>query len=59
MQPWLEAWLRRRFPPPSDAAPSAVRLDSLATRLPLDADAIVMLTLIMSAFGLVLLVAGR
>jgi len=58
MQPWLEAWLRRRFPPPSDAAPSAVRLDSLATRLPLDADAIVMLTLIMSAFGLVLLVAA-
>ena len=36
MQPWLEAWLRRRFPPPSDAAPVAVRLDSLATRLPLD-----------------------
>ena len=58
MQPWLEAWLRRRFPPPSDAAPAAVRLDSLATRLPLDADAIVMLTLIMSAFGLVLLVAA-
>ena len=23
MQPWLEAWLRRRFPPPSDAAPAA------------------------------------
>ena len=58
MQPWLEAWLRRRFPPPSDAAPSAVRLDSLATRLPLDADAVLMLTLIMSAFGLVLLVAA-
>jgi predicted permease len=58
MQPWLEAWLRRRFPPPSDAAPAAVRLDSLATRLPLDADAILMLTLIMSAFGLVLLVAA-
>ena len=58
MQPWLEAWLRRRFPPPSDAAPAVVRLDSLATRLPLDADAILMLTLIMSAFGLVLLVAA-
>ena len=58
MQPWLEAWLRRRFPPPSDVAPTAVRLDSLATRLPLDADAILMLTLIMSAFGLVLLVAA-
>ena len=38
--------------------PAAARLDSLATRLPLDADAIVMLTLIMSAFGLVLLVAA-
>ena len=39
--------------------PCARRLDSLATWLPLDADAIlVMLTLIMSAFGLVLLVAA-
>jgi predicted permease len=58
MQPWLEAWLRGRFPPPSDVAPSAVRLDSLATTLPLDADAILLLTLIMAAFGLVLLVAA-
>jgi len=58
MGPWLESWLRRRFPPPSEAAPVAVRLDSLATRLPLDDDAVAMLTLIMSAFGLVLLIAA-
>ncbi|MGH9239795.1 MAG: ABC transporter permease [Vicinamibacterales bacterium] len=57
MQPWLESWLRQRFPPPSDAAPAEVRLDSLATRLPLDGDAVAMLTIIMSIFGLVLLVA--
>ena len=57
VRPWLESWLRQRFPPPSDAAPVDVRLDSLATRLPMDEDALVMLTLVMSAFGLVLLVA--
>jgi hypothetical protein len=30
---WLDVWLRQRFPPPSDAAPVTVHLDSLATRL--------------------------
>src|SRR5215510_6782405 len=58
MGTWLESWLRRRFPPPSEAAPVAVRLDSLATRFPLDEDAVAVLTLIMPAFGLVLLVAA-
>jgi predicted permease len=55
---WLEVWLRQRFPPPSDAAPVAVRLDSLATLIPLDGLIVTLLApLILSAFGLVLLVA--
>lgn len=58
MQAWLDVWLRRRFRPPSEATPVAVRLDSLATRLPVDRDAVMMTVLIMSAFGLVLLVAA-
>jgi predicted permease len=55
---WLEVWLRQRFPPPSDAAPVAVRIDSLATRIPLNGPTLTMFVLIMSAFGLVLLVAS-
>jgi hypothetical protein len=58
MQAWLEVWLRRRFPPPSDATPVAVRVDSLATRLPVDNEAVMVGVLIMSMFGLVLLVAA-
>jgi predicted permease len=56
---WLEVWLRQRFPPPSDAAPVAARLlDSLATRIPRDGPMVTVLApLILSAFGLVLLVA--
>src|SRR6185295_15655131 len=54
---WLEVWLRQRFPPPSDAAPTAVRLDSLATRITLNGKTLTLFVLIMSAFGLVLLVA--
>jgi predicted permease len=54
----FEAWLRQRFPPPSDAAPKAVHIDSLATRLPLDGPMLTIFVLIMSAFGLVLLVAS-
>jgi predicted permease len=54
---WLDVWLRQRFPPPSDAAPVTVHLDSLATRIPLDGATLTLLVLILSAFGLVLLVA--
>src|SRR5436190_5811967 len=54
---WLEVWLRQRFPPPSDAAPVAVHLDSLATRIHLEGRTLTLFVLIMSAFGLVLLVA--
>ena len=57
MRAWLDVWLRGRFPPPSDATPVAVRVESLATRVPVDNEAVMMFVLIMSAFGLVLLVA--
>jgi predicted permease len=55
---WLEVWLRQRFPPPSDAAPVAVYVDSLATRIRLDGVTLTLFVFIMSAFGLVLLVAS-
>jgi predicted permease len=54
----LDVWLRQRYPSTSDAAPVAVRVDSLATRLPLGGATLTMFGLIMSAFGLVLLVAS-
>jgi len=55
---WLDVWLRQRFPAGSEAAPVAVRVESRATRLPLNnAAAATLLALIVSAFGLVLLVA--
>jgi predicted permease len=55
---WLDVWLRQRFPPTSDAAPVAVRVDSLATRIMLDGRTLTLFVFIMSAFGLVLLVAS-
>lgn len=55
---WLDAWLRQRFPQPSAAAPVAVRFDSLATRIPLNGVTLTMFVFIMTAFGLVLLVAS-
>jgi predicted permease len=54
---WLDVWLRQRFPPPSEAVPVTVRMDSLATRIPLNGATLTMFSLIMAAFGLVLLVA--
>jgi predicted permease len=54
---WLDLWLRQRFPPPSDLAPVAVRTESLARRVALDTAVLTLLVLLMSAFGLVLLVA--
>src|SRR5262245_47367738 len=54
---WFEVWLHRRFPPPSDVAPMAVHLKSLATRITLDGKTLTLFVFIMSAFGLVLLVA--
>jgi predicted permease len=54
---WLDVWLRQRFPPQADTVPPVARLDSLATRLPFTGPMVRLVTLIMSAFGLVLLVA--
>jgi predicted permease len=54
---WLDVWLRQRFPPPADTVPPVARLESLATRLPFSGPMMGLVTLIMSAFGLVLLVA--
>jgi predicted permease len=55
---WLDVWLHQRFPPASDLAPVAVRIDSLATRITLDGRTLTLFVFIMSAFGLVLLVAS-
>jgi predicted permease len=55
---WLDLWLRQRYPATSDAAPVALRVESLATRLPLTPETLTQLTLILSAFGLVMLVAS-
>jgi predicted permease len=54
---WLDVWLRRRFPAASDSAPLAVHVESRARHVPLTAPMLTLLSLLMSAFGLVLLVA--
>jgi predicted permease len=53
----FEVWLRQRFPAGTDAVPTAVRVESRATRLPLDGPMIALVALIAASFGLVLLVA--
>jgi predicted permease len=58
MRAWFDVWLRQRIPPDSEAAPVAVRVDSLATRLTLDGAVLSLFVFIMSVFGLVLLVAS-
>jgi predicted permease len=54
---WLDAWLRQRFPAGSDSAPLAVHVESRATYIPLTGPMLTLLSLLMSAFGLVLLIA--
>ena len=54
---WLEVWLRQRYPAGSESEPVAVRLESLARIFPLTGGTWTMFTVIMTAFGLVLLVA--
>lgn len=54
---WFELWLRQRFPAGSADAPTAAYLDSRATRITLNGPAYTLFALIMTAFGLVLLVA--
>jgi predicted permease len=54
---WLEVLLRQRYPSGSVSEPVAVRLFSLARIFPLTGGTWTMLTVIVTAFGLVLLVA--
>jgi predicted permease len=54
---WLEVLLRQRYPSGSESEPVAVRLASLARILPLTGGTWTMFALIVTAFGLVLLVA--
>ena len=54
---WFDVWLRQRFPAESDTSPVAVRVESRATRIPLTGTTFTLFALIVSAFGLVLLVA--
>jgi len=54
---WLEVWLRQRYPSGSESEPVAVRLLSLARIIPLTGGTLTMFVVIVTAFGLVLLVA--
>jgi predicted permease len=54
---WFDVWLRQRFAPDSGTTPPAARIESRATRLPLNPAGLTLLMLLASAFGLVLLVA--
>jgi len=54
---WFDLWLRQRFPPASELEPVTVHVDSRSRLIPLTSGTLTMLTVILSAFGLVLLVA--
>ena len=53
----FDVWLHQRFPAGTDGAPTASRVESRATRLPLSGPVLALVALIVAAFGLVLLVA--
>ena len=54
---WFDVWLRQRFPPGSESAPAALRVETRGRRIPLDGIVLTMFLLIMAIFALVLLVA--
>jgi hypothetical protein len=54
---WFDVWLRQRFPPGSESAPTALRVETRGRRIPLDGIVLTMFLLIVSIFALVLLVA--
>jgi len=54
---WFDIWLRQRFPPGSELEPVTVRVDSRSRLIPLTTGTLTLLAVILSAFGLVLLVA--
>ena len=54
---WLQLWLEQRYPPGLPHAPTSVAVESRATRMPITRATLTMITVILTAFGLVLLVA--
>jgi predicted permease len=56
LRSWFETWLRQRFPGATEA-PQRVGVVSLATRIPQSRGATILFSVLVSAFGLVLLVA--
>ncbi len=57
LRAWFDTWLRQRFPSGAEAAPQRVGVASLATRIPLNRATTILFSVLVSAFGLVLLVA--
>lgn len=57
LRAWFDTWLRQRFPNGAEAAPARVRVGSLATRIPQTRATTLLFSALVSAFGLVLLVA--
>ena len=54
---WFDVWLRQRFPAGSEQAAVTTRVEPRSTVLPLTGASLTMFALIVSAFGMVLLVA--
>jgi predicted permease len=54
---WFDTWLRQRFRSDPDLTPTRTRVDSLATRIPVNRGTLTVFSLLTAAFGLVLLVA--
>ncbi|HEU4688115.1 MAG TPA: ABC transporter permease, partial [Vicinamibacterales bacterium] len=54
---WFNVWLRQRYPSGSDSEPTTVRVGSLARIFPLTGGTWTMFAVIVTAFGMVLLVA--
>jgi predicted permease len=54
---WFDVWLRQRFRPGSEFEPVTSHVDSRSRLIPLTSGTLTMLAVILSAFGLVLLVA--
>jgi predicted permease len=54
---WFDVWLRQRFPPGSELEPVVAHVDSRSRLIPLTSGTLTLLVVILTAFGLVLLVA--
>lgn len=54
---WFDTWVHQQFPAGSSLAPVRTRVDSLATRIPINRGTVILFSMLTSAFGLVLLVA--